>query len=202
MLNHIRAIEPNASNRCHQEQAGHEIIAQVLASSLVPIGKHLKARIRDKDEAEEVLQEFVLRALERAGDIRDLRAVRGWLSRVLASAIVDHFRRKKVRTRREVRCSADQLENVAQDELAVAHAICECAIEVLPSLKPDYAEAIRRLDLLAEPRDVVAARLGISVNTLTVRLHRARNALKTILEATCAEDCCRDSDFACTCPPA
>lgn len=205
MLSHLQAIEPKASSPCssvnHQEQAGHEIIAQILASSLVPIGKHLKARIRDRDEADEVLQEFVLRALERAEDLRDLRAVRGWLSRVLASSIVDHFRRKNVRTRREVHCSADQLENAVRYEIESTNAICECAGEALPRLKPEYAEAITLLDILAEPRDVVAARLGITINTLTVRLHRARHALKTVLEATCAEDCCQDSDFTCTCTP-
>lgn len=205
MLDNIQPVDPAFHDlgfeKSDRQPTGHDIVAQVLTNSLVPIGKHLQARVRDRDEAEEILQEFVLRALEHAGNLRDVHSVRGWLSRVLTSAIVDHHRRVQTRARREIHVAMDQVEAVMQVEMEPTYAVCECAFQVLPTLKPEYAEAIKCLDILAEPRDVVAERLGITINTLTVRLHRARNALKVILEATCAEDCCRDSDFACTCPP-
>src|SRR3546814_11382301 len=37
-------------------------------------------RLRNQDEAEEVLQRFSLRVLERSGQLRDVQTVRGWRS--------------------------------------------------------------------------------------------------------------------------
>lgn len=44
----------------------------------------LQQRLRNRSEAEEVLQRFSLRALERIDQLRDVQTVRGWLGRILA----------------------------------------------------------------------------------------------------------------------
>jgi RNA polymerase sigma-70 factor (ECF subfamily) len=56
---------------------------------------------------------------------------------------------------------------------------------LLPTLKDSYAEPIWSIDLGHEPIAEVAAHLGIAEKNLTVRFHRARQALKTSLERTC-----------------
>ena len=69
---------------------------------------------------------------------------------------------------------------------------------LIPTLKPEYAEILRRVDLEGAAVPSVAAELGISANNVTVRLHRARQALKKQLErccGTCATHGCLD----CTC---
>ena len=146
----------------------------------------LRRRLGSGEEAEEVLQMFMLRAVERSADLRDVRSVRGWLSRILATTIVDHQRRAgKRRTREEIvdRVDLEQLSIEPYDELE--EAICNCLYKLLPTLKPEYAEVIWRIDLLEEPRDRVAASLGVSLNNITVRLHRGRQALKKRLEEMC-----------------
>jgi RNA polymerase sigma-70 factor (ECF subfamily) len=64
-------------------------------------------------------------------------------------------------------------------------AVCNCLYKLLPTLKPEYAEVIWRVDLLGEPRERVAASLEITLNNVTVRLHRGRQALKKRLEEMC-----------------
>src|SRR3546814_11468615 len=49
----------------------------------------LRQRLRNQDEAEEVLKRFSLRVLERSGQLRDVQTVRGWLGRILTTTIVD-----------------------------------------------------------------------------------------------------------------
>jgi RNA polymerase sigma-70 factor (ECF subfamily) len=71
----------------------------------------LRRRLDSREEAEEVLQRFSLRALERAADLRDVRTVRGWLGQVLASTIVDHQRRTIRRRRREVDMEQADIES-------------------------------------------------------------------------------------------
>jgi RNA polymerase sigma-70 factor (ECF subfamily) len=63
--------------------------------------------------------------------------------------------------------------------------LCTCFYKLLPTLKPDYAAVLQRVDLEGEPRKNVAADLGMTVNTLGVRLHRGRAALKRRLDQTC-----------------
>ena len=146
----------------------------------------LRRRLGSGEEAEEVLQMFMLRAVERSADLRDVRSVRGWLSRILATTIVDHQRRAGKRRKREEIVDPVDLEQLSiepDDELE--EAICNCLYKLLPTLKPEYAEVIWRIDLLEEPRDRVAASLGVSLNNITVRLHRGRQALKKRLEEMC-----------------
>jgi len=82
------------------------------------------------------------------------------------------------------------------DEIEAA--VCECMNGLLPTLKETYAELIRRIDLGGETISEVARDLGVTENNLTVRLHRARQALKTSLERTCGT-CTEHGCLNCTC---
>lgn len=146
----------------------------------------LRQRLGNRDEAEDVLQRFALRALEHATELRDVRSVRSWLGRILASTIVDHQRRAIRRRRREIAIEQADIENVAADPADdVDAAVCDCLYKLLPTLKPEYAEVIWRADLLDEPRDRIAASLGMTLNNITVRLYRGRQALKKRLDEMC-----------------
>jgi len=145
----------------------------------------LQQRLGNREEAEEVLQRFSLRALERAAEIRDVRSIRGWLGRVLATTIVDHQRRAIRKRKREVMFEPAEIEALAADDGEVDGAVCACLYKLLPTLKPEYAEMIWRADLLNEPRDRIAASLGTTLNNVTVRLHRGRQALRKRLEEMC-----------------
>lgn len=167
-------------------QTPDQAVRQVLAEDHRDLLNFLKRRLRDPADAEEVLQRFILRALERSGDLREVRSVRGWLSRVLASTVVDHQRRAAGLRRREIALATQGEDAFAvepDDELE--QVICACLYKLLPTLRPDYAQIIWRIDLLEEKRERLAANLGITVNNLTVRTHRARMALRTRLEELC-----------------
>lgn len=148
----------------------------------------LQRRLGRREEAEEVLQRFSVRALERASDLRDVRTVRGWLGRILATTIVDHQRRTIRRRRREIAMEQEDLERAGQiiaPDLEVDRAVCDCLYKLMPTLKPEYADLIWRADILGEPRDRIAASLGMTLNNVTVKLHRGRQALRKRLEEMC-----------------
>ncbi|SEW15204.1 RNA polymerase sigma-70 factor, ECF subfamily [Aliiroseovarius sediminilitoris] len=146
----------------------------------------LRRRLGDPQAAEDVLQSFMLRAIDRSVQIRDLRAVRGWLSQVLASSIADYGRGLSRQRRSEVVMAPNDLDavHIGFDE-ELDEAICNCLYKLLPTLRPEYAEVIWRVDLLEQPRAAVAEDLGITLNNITVRLHRGRQALKTRLQQMC-----------------
>ncbi|MAT03890.1 MAG: RNA polymerase subunit sigma-70 [Acidimicrobiaceae bacterium] len=168
------------------DKAADAAVRRALVESRRQILNFLQRRLGSSEAAEDVLQAFMLRAIERSTQLRDVRSVRGWLSRILATTIVDHQRRSTRRRQREAVMHPNDIEALeieADEELD--EAVCNCLYKLLPTLKPDYAEVIWRVDLLGEPRDRVAASLGVTLNNVTVRLHRGRQALKKRLEEMC-----------------
>lgn len=146
----------------------------------------LQHRLASRDEAEELLHRFSLRALERAWQLRDVRTVRGWLGRILGTTLVDHQRRVARRRRLEIDIERIDVENLAiEPDRETDEAICNCLHKLLPTLKAEYADIVWRSDILGEPRDRIAASLGATLNNISVRLHRGRQALRKRLEEVC-----------------
>ncbi|HZH03129.1 MAG TPA: sigma factor-like helix-turn-helix DNA-binding protein, partial [Myxococcaceae bacterium] len=69
---------------------------------------------------------------------------------------------------------------------------------LLPGLKPEYAQMVRQVDLENRPLADVAVELGVTSNNATVRLHRARQALKKQLQRCCGS-CAAHGCLDCSC---
>jgi RNA polymerase sigma-70 factor (ECF subfamily) len=188
-----------AMNASQPPNVSERAVRAALLESYDHLRHYLKKRLGAQAEAEEVLQAFVLRAIERSSDIRDADSVRGWLSRVLATTIADFHRQASKNKAREVPLVSELSDRIAADQgVEVDTAICECLHAHLPRLKAEHAEVIRRIDLGGESRELVAADMGVTVNNLTVRLYRARQALKKRLEDMCLA-CVEETFLDCRC---
>lgn len=155
----------------------------------------LESRVRDRAVAEDLLQAAFVKALERGGAIRDGESAVAWFYRLLRNALVDHWRRS-AREARVIERGAGEADAAAEDP-ELHGAVCRCFEGLLPTLQPAYAEVLRRVDLEGRPVGEVAESLGITANNASVRLHRARQALKRSLEAscgTCATHGCLDCE--------
>lgn len=153
----------------------------------------LTARLGDDDLAEEVLQAAYLKSLQKGGEIRDGENAAAWFFRVLRNAIVDHHRSRQRKRGLVDRYAKEQRAAVDPDELR--EAACQCVAALVPELRPDYADALRRIDLEDASVSQLAAELGISPSNAGVRLHRARRALRKRVQevcGSCATHGCRD----------
>ena len=56
--------------------------------------------------------------------------------------------------------------------------ICQCLNGLLASLKPEYRQALRLVDMEDGNLKELASRAGISEGNAAVRVHRAREALR------------------------
>ena len=139
----------------------------------------VEARVPNHALAQEILQSAYLRALERGGAIRDEASVVAWFYRVLRNALIDYYR-SRASERRAL--DAVALEPDAPDR---QRTVCGCMNGVLPALKPEYAEILRRVELEEQQLSAAAEALAITPGNAAVRLHRARRALKRGLERTC-----------------
>ena len=125
------------------------------------------------DDVDDVLQIAALRAIERAGDLRDPALVLRWLYRVHANIVID-LGRKTASERRLLEAMALEAEPVASRD----EPVCGCSIALARQLSANYAAILDLVDIAEGSLTQAARTLDISVNNATVRLHRARAALK------------------------
>ncbi len=174
--------------------ATNDIITGLISSRSKFLG-YVRTRVSDPDLAEDILQDCFLKAVRSAPALRDEERLVQWFYRVLRNAITDAYRRRAAETRR---MDAYALEAEGTFTPEEERAVCECIDELIPTLKAEYAEVTRTLDLEGEEPAAVAGRLGISLNNLKVRIHRARRALRRRLEETCRV-CAVHHCLDCTC---
>lgn len=159
----------------------------------------LEKRVGNRADAEEILQEAFVRSLARAGDIRDDERAVPWFYRILRNAVVDHWRRRDAAARQGEALAREATREVLPDvERETQGEICRCFEALLPTLKPEYAEILRRVDLQDERPVDVAAQQGITPNAAMVKLHRARRALRVRLEQSC-RTCAAHGCLDCSC---
>jgi RNA polymerase sigma factor (sigma-70 family) len=146
--------------------------------------RFLERRVSSPAAAEDILQNAYLRALEQEGQLRNGESSTAWFYRILRNAVIDFYRHRSVEDRALERW-AGELEAEAPPSEPMQQIVCRCIAKVLPMLTPSYAEIVRQVDLDESSLADFAARHGITTANATVRIHRARKALKQRLIATC-----------------
>lgn len=155
----------------------------------------LERRVGSRDVAEDLLQDAFVKGIERAGELRDGESAVAWFYRVLRNALVDHYRRRDAEARAVSRAARESDAAIEPIDEELFDAACTCIWDLLDTIKPDYAAALRRVDLEGVALGTYAEEAGITANNAGVRLHRARAALRKQVTrscATCATHGCLD----------
>lgn len=178
----------------------HDII-QRLVENQSAFRTFLRRRIGDDALAEDVLQQRLIRAVEHQHSLHNNEGVVAWFYRILRHTLTDYYRSQSAEARRneaflrELTASGDDKEPPIDE---VKTTVCTCLHRLLPTLRSNYAALIRRIDLEGESPKRVAEELKISENNLTVRLHRARRALRAGLGQSCGI-CSKHGCLNCAC---
>ncbi|MBS2012495.1 MAG: sigma-70 family RNA polymerase sigma factor [Deltaproteobacteria bacterium] len=172
-------------------------VKRVLVENHREFLRFLERRLGRRDLAEDILQEAFARGLEKLPSLRDGEAAVPWFYRTLRNATVDYYRRTKSADR-ALALFAEEIEK-AEEPVETVHAeVCKCVTRLADTLKPEYADALRRIEVDGMSVSDFADAQGISKNNAAVRVFRAREALRrqvAVSCGTCAEHGCLD----CTC---
>jgi len=161
----------------------------------------LAKRLGNTAVAEELLQQSLKKAVEHPPEATENASVTAWFYRILKNTLIDYYRssaseNKKISELAEMTAHLGLDSTKAFDDIQAG--ICECLNDLLPTLKENYAEVIKLVDLQNESIEAVANKLGVTPNNLMVRLHRARQALRDSLEQACGT-CTEHGCLHCTC---
>jgi RNA polymerase sigma-70 factor, ECF subfamily len=153
----------------------------------------LERRVESREAAEDILQTAFVRGLEHGAGVEDENVI-AWFYRVLRNAIIDHYRRRSTSARAMEVWGREFIESQAP-EAELTQKICQCVSGLLPTLKPEYRDALQIVDLQEGRLSELARQSGISTENAAVRVHRARKALRRRIEqacGTCADHGCLD----------
>jgi RNA polymerase sigma-70 factor (ECF subfamily) len=181
-------------------------IALVLNGQRTVFKAFLVARVGNEADAEDILQDGLVKALRHAREIKDTDKAPAWFYRLLRNAVTDHYRSRAAGSRR-TNALGTLLTTLGEDMVEAPKGweaqVCGCLGSVVDSLKPPQAELLRRVDLGSESVQEVAKALKLTPNNASVMLHRARQELRARLETfcgACADGACLDCDCSPTSP--
>lgn len=158
----------------------------------------LQKRTSSPQLAEEILQDAFLKAIEKGSQLRNDEGAVAWFYRLLRNALIDNYRKQGTTQKAlETKTVEDALQRDGRDA-ELENAICQCIATLLPTLKDEYASVLKKVDLEEKKIAEVAKEAGLTPNTTSVRLRRARLALKKQLERSCGA-CATHGCLDCTC---
>jgi RNA polymerase sigma-70 factor (ECF subfamily) len=161
----------------------------------------LVPRVGSVEGAEEVLQAALLKSMENGSALHQEESAVAWFYRLLRNALIDRHRHQE-RTERALHALAEESPLSTAEAQELEQTVCACVLGLATTLKADYADILRRVDLEGWSLARFAEGTGITPNNAKVRLHRARQALGRRLEQSCGPSCCRRGCADCACEPA
>lgn len=178
-----------------EESAALEDIAATLVANHREFLAFVEKRVGNRATAEEILQDAFVRSMDKLDTVRDTAI--GWFYRVLRNAIIDHHRRAAVAERRHDAYVQDQQLAESEDE-ELQRVVCKCVAQLAETLKPEYAAALKRVEVDGVAVKDYAEEAGISTSNAGVRIFRAREALRKQVARSCGT-CATHGCVDCTC---
>lgn len=149
-----------------------------------PLFRYLCRMLGNSADADDVLQDSLLRIAQGLPGLEREEAVRSWAFRITTHAAIDHIRKRE-------RANLLALEedegptDVADDDPLVLDEMNACVREVIDGLPPEHRAALVLFHIEGKSMAETAEILGISPGATRVRVHRARARLKAALGREC-----------------
>ena len=172
-------------------------VKRVLVDNHREFLRFLERRIGRRDLAEDILQDAFARGLEKLESLRAGEAVVPWFYRTLRNATVDYYRRSKSADR-ALALFAQEIESAEEPNETMQDEVCRCVARLADTLKPEYADALKRIEVDGLSMADFADEKGISKNNAAVRVFRAREALRKQVAVSCGS-CAEHGCLSCTC---
>jgi RNA polymerase sigma-70 factor (ECF subfamily) len=143
--------------------------------------------VRDESLADDLVQETFIRIQQNQDRLRDPSKMSSWIFRIAYNLCQDHFRKRKESSLDEngIKEKTGDSEEVGIEKEMEQRQMGECVQDKVNLLPEPLRAVIILFDTMDLSHQEIAESLGITVENVKVRLHRARRKLKAILEEEC-----------------
>ncbi len=187
---------PVTAARAARQPDRHEYEAACLPLSGELYGAAMRLT-RNPEDARDLVQETLLRAMQAWARFEAGSNVRAWLHRILTNSFINGYRKRRRHQRfaterpGDARAAVYGTDDDHTGDLEVALTETQLSDEVqdaLGRLGPEYREVVARADLGGEKYKDIADALDLPIGTVMSRLFRARRQLETDLRDFAAKD--------------
>ncbi len=146
---------------------------------------YLRERVARPDDAEDVLQEVMVRLLRHRARLGQVESLGGWVWAIARSALADHHRAGG-RTRTEL-IDVPDVRDASWDQQPedVRAQLAGCVAPMLDTLSPSLRQAIELVEIDGMSQVAAADVLGLSVPAMKSRVQRGRAALADVMTRCC-----------------
>lgn len=138
--------------------------------------RYARSLARDENIADDVVQDAILKALEKRHTFRPEGSPKRWLLSIVHNIFISLRRREQAEARRDVRFAQAMVDRLEPDQ---EHAACLREVATAFAALPDHHRAVLHLVAVeGQSYQEAAAILDIPVGTIMSRLSRARAALR------------------------
>ena len=150
------------------------------------VRKFILASVKNESVADYLIQETFIKIQENLGSLRDPAKISPWIFRIAYHLCQDHFRTlKKSSSHEEIHDGLVNLQETPVQKKLEQGEMSRCVQDQLNLLSESQRSVILFADVMDFSHQEIADILGLSVENVKVRLHRARKKFKAILEEKC-----------------
>jgi len=143
--------------------------------------------------ADDLTQDTFLRVHQHLRELKDAAALEAWLYRIATNVCYDRFRHREHRGPGLPVLGQDEARNDAvaedgalrPDQLLEQEEMSDCVLHFLTALPEAQRQVLLLHDLQGYTDPEIAQMLGLSLNNVKIRLHRARARLRAALADGC-----------------
>ncbi|SIT94603.1 RNA polymerase sigma factor SigZ [Pontibacter indicus] len=138
-------------------------------------------RVRDKDEANDILQQLYVKLYKNCEQLPEVRNLNAWLYQIARNAVYDYYREqgRSIPIEDESRLEEQFVQDAPQQE---SESLVLPLINMLP---PEYAEPLRLSEIEGISQKEIAERLGMSYSGAKSRVQRGREKLRELFLECC-----------------
>jgi RNA polymerase sigma-70 factor (ECF subfamily) len=142
----------------------------------------------NREDAEDVLVEALVKAHRHLGQLRDSEAFRGWLAQIAKRVCWQLKEREAIMPLLQLSTLENEGREIAGSDPSPESQLANRQMkqfldDAIAALPPRLRPVYRLRDIEDRPGDEVAAQLGISRAAMKSRLHRARDLVRDHLDA-------------------
>ena len=150
------------------------------------------SHLTDNHSAEDITQEVFEKVNRNLNDFRGESKLSTWIYRIATNTVLDKLKSRSFRHSSEDfdhetedrDVWADRKKNLVDQQL-IRKEMSECVTEYIYRLSRDYRTVLILSEIEGFKNKEIAEILGLSLETVKIRLHRARAKLKKALEDGC-----------------
>lgn len=153
------------------------------------ISRFITNRVSNPQDAEDLLQDILIKAYLKQEQLQDASRLRAWLFQIARHTLIDYYRRPAAES-----IPFDALaETLVNEHLTYEEdfsdpsgsSLSDCVTSLIPFLSDKYRQALVMADLEGQPQTELSQQLGLSYSGVKSRVQRGREQLGQLLETFC-----------------